>query len=137
LREKESKSQSSERKYIGGHANIACLPSKNIIHSRESRIVLSPEMEFGITHDGFAIDMAGVRERKRKMVRWPERHVYGKLQEHGSRVHIGNGPVPGSENSGSPPWPMGHTSTAGHDRILGFTASRSVRGRSWPPSRLR
>jgi hypothetical protein len=34
---------------------------------------------------------------------WPERHLYGKLQEHGSRVHIGNGPVPGSENNGSHP----------------------------------
>lgn len=35
---------------------------------REGRIVLRRSTEFGITHGGFAINMAGVRERKRKMV---------------------------------------------------------------------
>jgi len=35
---------------------------------RESRIVLRRSKEFGITHDGFAIDIADVRERKRRMV---------------------------------------------------------------------
>ena len=59
-----------ERKYIGGSCpNIACLPSKNIIHSAKVASYFRRSEEFGITHDGFAIDMAGVRERKRKMVR--------------------------------------------------------------------
>ena len=35
---------------------------------RESRIVLRRSKEFGITHDGFAIDIADVRERKRRIV---------------------------------------------------------------------
>src|SRR5271163_1844084 len=59
-----------ERKYIGGSCpNIACLPSKNIIHSAKVASYFSRSKEFGITHNGFTIDMAGVRDRKRRMVR--------------------------------------------------------------------
>src|SRR5437016_6597947 len=59
-----------ERKYIGGSCpNIACLPSKNIIHSAKIASYFRRSKEFGITCEGFAIDMAGVRERKRRMVR--------------------------------------------------------------------
>src|SRR5215467_122078 len=58
-----------DRKYIGGSCpNIACLPSKNIIHSAKIASYIRRSKEFGIAHDGFAIDMSGVRERKRKMV---------------------------------------------------------------------
>src|SRR5580704_3603441 len=58
-----------DRKYIGGSCpNIACLPSKNIIHSAKVASYFRRSKEFGITHDGFAIDMAGVRECKRRMV---------------------------------------------------------------------
>src|SRR5467141_2208701 len=58
-----------DRKYIGGSCpNIACLPSKNIIHSAKVASYFRRSQEFGITHDGFEIDMAGVRERKRRMV---------------------------------------------------------------------
>src|ERR1700730_12352003 len=59
-----------ERKYIGGSLpTIACLPSKNIIHSAKVASYFRRSKEFGIRHDGFAIDMADVRERKRGMVR--------------------------------------------------------------------
>src|ERR1700736_4698893 len=59
-----------ERKYIGGSCpNIACLPSKNIIHSAKVASYFRRSKEFGITHGGFSIDMVGVRERKRRMVR--------------------------------------------------------------------
>src|SRR5258705_12582234 len=58
-----------DRKYIGGSCpNIACLPSKNIIHSARVASYFRRSEEFGITHDGFEIDMAGVREGKRRMV---------------------------------------------------------------------
>src|SRR5271155_3519310 len=58
-----------DRKYIGGSCpNIACLPSKNIIHSAKVVDYFRRSKEFGITCDGFAIDMSGVRDRKRKMV---------------------------------------------------------------------
>src|ERR1700732_3031645 len=58
-----------DRKYIGGSCpNIACLPSKNIIHSAKVASYVRRSKEFGITLDGFVIDMASVRDRKRKMV---------------------------------------------------------------------
>lgn len=58
-----------ERKYIGGSCpNIACLPSKNIIHSAKVASYFWRSGEFGITKDNTRINMAGVRDRKRKMV---------------------------------------------------------------------
>src|SRR3979411_654206 len=58
-----------DRKYIGGSCpNIACLPSKNIIHSAKIASYMRRSTAFGIALDGFTIDMSGVRERKRKMV---------------------------------------------------------------------
>jgi pyruvate/2-oxoglutarate dehydrogenase complex dihydrolipoamide dehydrogenase (E3) component len=58
-----------ERKWIGGSCpNIACLPSKNIIHSAKVASYFFRSEEFGIRKDNTRIDMAGVRERKRKMV---------------------------------------------------------------------
>lgn len=58
-----------DRKYIGGSCpNIACLPSKNVIHSAKVASYFRRSMEFGIAHQGFTVDMSGVRDRKRKMV---------------------------------------------------------------------
>jgi len=58
-----------DRKYIGGSCpNIACLPSKNIIHTAKVVDYFRRSKEFGIAHDGFTIEMSGVRDRKRKMV---------------------------------------------------------------------
>src|SRR5881296_1572302 len=58
-----------ERKYIGGSChNIACLPSKNIIHSAKVASYVRRSEEFGIAIDGFRINMSAVRERKRRMV---------------------------------------------------------------------
>jgi pyruvate/2-oxoglutarate dehydrogenase complex dihydrolipoamide dehydrogenase (E3) component len=55
--------------YIGGSCpNIACLPSKNIIHSAKVASYFHRAKEFGILRGGFTIEMRGVRERKRKMV---------------------------------------------------------------------
>jgi pyruvate/2-oxoglutarate dehydrogenase complex dihydrolipoamide dehydrogenase (E3) component len=58
-----------ERKYIGGSCpNIACLPSKNIIHSAKVASYFRRSEEFGIAVDGFTVDMSAVRDRKRRMV---------------------------------------------------------------------
>jgi pyruvate/2-oxoglutarate dehydrogenase complex dihydrolipoamide dehydrogenase (E3) component len=58
-----------ERKYIGGSCpNIACLPSKNIIHSAKIASYFWRSEEFGITKDNTQIHMPVVRDRKRKMV---------------------------------------------------------------------
>jgi pyruvate/2-oxoglutarate dehydrogenase complex dihydrolipoamide dehydrogenase (E3) component len=58
-----------ERRYIGGSCpNIACLPSKNVIHSAKVASYFRRSEEFGIAKEGFEIDMSAVRDRKRKMV---------------------------------------------------------------------
>lgn len=58
-----------ERKYVGGSCpNIACLPSKNIIHSAKVAELTRRASEFGIKTGPVEIEMTGVRRRKRKMV---------------------------------------------------------------------
>ncbi len=58
-----------ERKFIGGACpNVACLPSKNIIHSAEVASLFRRQQEFGIHTGAVTVDMAGVYARKRKMV---------------------------------------------------------------------
>ena len=58
-----------ERKWIGGSCpNIACLPSKNIIHSAKVASYFYRSAEFGLSKDNVRIDMSAVRDRKRKMV---------------------------------------------------------------------
>src|SRR5882762_5203104 len=58
-----------DRKYIGGSCpNIACLPSKNIIHSARVASYVRRSEEFGIAKEGFTVAMPVVRGRKRRMV---------------------------------------------------------------------
>jgi pyruvate/2-oxoglutarate dehydrogenase complex dihydrolipoamide dehydrogenase (E3) component len=58
-----------DRKYIGGSCpNIACLPSKNIIHSAKVASYVRRSEDFGIAKEGFTVDMSAVRGRKRRMV---------------------------------------------------------------------
>jgi pyruvate/2-oxoglutarate dehydrogenase complex dihydrolipoamide dehydrogenase (E3) component len=58
-----------ERRWIGGSCpNLACLPSKNIIHSAKVASLFYRSEEFGISKDNTRINMPAVRERKRKMV---------------------------------------------------------------------
>ena len=59
-----------ERRYVGGSCpNIACLPSKNIVHSAKVAWYAQRLDEFGMNKPAPGIDMAVVRERKRAMVR--------------------------------------------------------------------
>jgi pyruvate/2-oxoglutarate dehydrogenase complex dihydrolipoamide dehydrogenase (E3) component len=58
-----------ERKYIGGSCpNVACLPSKNVIHSAKVASLVGRHREFGIETGPIAVNMAEVYARKRKMV---------------------------------------------------------------------
>src|ERR1700733_9454124 len=58
-----------ERKYVGGACpNIACLPSKNVIHTAQVASYVRRSEEFGIARERFRVDMRAVRDRKRKMV---------------------------------------------------------------------
>jgi pyruvate/2-oxoglutarate dehydrogenase complex dihydrolipoamide dehydrogenase (E3) component len=58
-----------ERALIGGSCpNIACMPSKNVIHSAKVAQFLRHAAEFGLRAGPATTDMAGVRQRKRAMV---------------------------------------------------------------------
>ena len=58
-----------ERKYVGGACpNIACLPSKNVIHTAQVAHNVRRSEEFGISIDNFRVSMPAVRDRKRRMV---------------------------------------------------------------------
>lgn len=58
-----------ERGLIGGSCpNIACLPSKNIIHSAKVATLAGHGKEFGIGSHEIQVDMTAVRARKRAMV---------------------------------------------------------------------
>ena len=47
-----------EQRWIGGSCpNIACLPSKNIIHSAKVASYFARAEEFGIANSGYTIDM--------------------------------------------------------------------------------
>jgi pyruvate/2-oxoglutarate dehydrogenase complex dihydrolipoamide dehydrogenase (E3) component len=81
-----------ERKYIGGSCpNIACLPSKNVIHSAKVANYFFRSTEFGITKDNVGINMAGVRERKRKMVASEVQFHLDLYKKSGTELIIGSG----------------------------------------------
>src|SRR2546421_2668782 len=64
-----NRTASIERKYVGGACpNIACLPSKNVIHSAKVASLFGRHQEFGIETGPFTVNMAGVYARKKKMV---------------------------------------------------------------------
>lgn len=81
-----------EREYIGGSCpNIACLPSKNIIHSAKVASYFRRSEEFGIINDGYAIDMKVVRERKRTMVKGLVDIYVDNFKKSGSELVMGSG----------------------------------------------
>src|ERR1700755_116032 len=58
-----------ERGLIGGSCpNIACLPSKNLVHSAKAVELARHAETFGLHIGSWTVDMAGVRQRKREMV---------------------------------------------------------------------
>jgi pyruvate/2-oxoglutarate dehydrogenase complex dihydrolipoamide dehydrogenase (E3) component len=81
-----------ERKYLGGSCpNIACLPSKNVIHGAKVASYFRRAAEFGITTEGWRIDLSAVRDRKRKMVDGLMEMHRGKFKASGAEIVWGNG----------------------------------------------
>jgi pyruvate/2-oxoglutarate dehydrogenase complex dihydrolipoamide dehydrogenase (E3) component len=81
-----------ERKYIGGSCpNVACLPSKNIIHSAKVASLVQRHREFGIETGPLAIEMAGVYERKREMVDGIVQVHLDKYHAAGDEIVLGEG----------------------------------------------
>jgi hypothetical protein len=65
-----------EDKRIGGACpNVACLPSKNVIHSAKVAQYFQRGAEFGMIHSDWHVDMAGVNAHRQQL-------VDGNLQAH-------------------------------------------------------
>src|SRR5260370_25794448 len=81
-----------EREYVGGSCpNIACLPSKNVIHTAKVASYFQRSEEFGITKDNFKINMSAVRDRKRKMVDGLIQMHLDNFKASGAELIIGSG----------------------------------------------
>src|SRR5438270_3522502 len=81
-----------ERRYVGGACpNIACLPSKNIIHGAKVASYFRRGAEFGIANGDWKIDMAAVRDRKRTMVDGLVALHLEKYRESGAELVMGQG----------------------------------------------
>ena len=81
-----------EDRYIGGSCpNIACLPSKNIIHSAAIARSVQTAAKFGSHVDSFAISMAEVQTRKRAMVEGLIAMHQGRFKASGAELVLGRG----------------------------------------------
>lgn len=81
-----------ERKWIGGSCpNIACLPSKNEIHSAEAAHFARNGPEFGVMTGPVKVDMAKVRQRKRDMVQALVEAHLKNYRESGAELIMGEG----------------------------------------------
>jgi pyruvate/2-oxoglutarate dehydrogenase complex dihydrolipoamide dehydrogenase (E3) component len=84
-----------ERKYYGGSCpNIACLPSKNVIHSAQIAHYARAATHFGLPSSlavDQTVDMTVVRERKRDMVKGLMEMHAGRFQATGVEVVKGEG----------------------------------------------
>jgi pyruvate/2-oxoglutarate dehydrogenase complex dihydrolipoamide dehydrogenase (E3) component len=87
-----------ERKYVGGSCpNIACLPSKNLIHSSKVASFFWRSEEFGITKDNCKIHMPVVRDRKRRMVAGLVDMHLANFKSSGADLVMGSGRFIGSK----------------------------------------
>jgi pyruvate/2-oxoglutarate dehydrogenase complex dihydrolipoamide dehydrogenase (E3) component len=81
-----------DRKYVGGACpNIACLPSKNVIHSAKVASLARRHREFGIETGPMSIAMAGVYARKREMVEGIVKVHLDNYQMTGAELIFGDG----------------------------------------------
>jgi pyruvate/2-oxoglutarate dehydrogenase complex dihydrolipoamide dehydrogenase (E3) component len=81
-----------ERRYVGGACpNIACLPSKNVIHAAKVASYFRRGAEFGLASDNGKVNMAAVRDRKRKMVEGLVALHLEKYRESGAELVMGSG----------------------------------------------
>ena len=79
-----------ERKYIGGSCpNIACLPSKNVIHSAKVASLAARAAEFGAEVGPVSTNMKAVQMRKRKMVEDLIKVHTGRYEASGAELIMG------------------------------------------------
>jgi pyruvate/2-oxoglutarate dehydrogenase complex dihydrolipoamide dehydrogenase (E3) component len=81
-----------ERRYVGGSCpNIACLPSKNVIHSAKVATYFRRGAEFGLPTVETPVDMTAVRGRKRAMVDGLVELHRHKFEASGAELVMGGG----------------------------------------------
>jgi len=81
-----------ERRWIGGSCpNVNCLPSKNEIQSAKVAALVRHGAEYGAKTGRVAIDMATVRDRKRKMVDDQIAAHLKNYKESGTELIMGSG----------------------------------------------
>jgi pyruvate/2-oxoglutarate dehydrogenase complex dihydrolipoamide dehydrogenase (E3) component len=81
-----------ERQYIGGACpNVACLPSKNFIHSAKVIGLFRRATEFGIETGPWKIHMPAIRQRKRDMVDYVIKSHLDRYHQSGADLIMGEG----------------------------------------------
>jgi pyruvate/2-oxoglutarate dehydrogenase complex dihydrolipoamide dehydrogenase (E3) component len=96
LAKKGERTAAVERQWIGGSCpNIACLPSKNVVHSAKVASLFGRAAEFGIETQPFAIRMEGVRKRKREMVDGLVKTHLANYEKSGAELILGEGRLVG------------------------------------------
>jgi pyruvate/2-oxoglutarate dehydrogenase complex dihydrolipoamide dehydrogenase (E3) component len=81
-----------ERRLIGGSCpNIACLPTKNVVHSAKVADFVRHDRDFGSGTAPATIEMAEVRARKRRMVEGLVSMHIDKYKESGAELVFGEG----------------------------------------------
>ncbi|MFA6916125.1 MAG: mercuric reductase [Parachlamydiales bacterium] len=115
-----------EREYVGGSCpNIACLPSKNIIHSAKVASLFWRSEEFGISKDNCKINMLSVRDRKRKMVNDLVNLHLEHFKNSGAELIIGSGHFVGPKTI-EVKLPNGETQTLFGEKIIISTGSHAT-----------
>ncbi len=81
-----------ERRYIGGSCpNIACLPSKNVIHSANVAHMANQLAAYGLNPSPPGVDMQVVRSRKRMMVTGLIEMHEDRFTQTGTELILGEG----------------------------------------------
>jgi pyruvate/2-oxoglutarate dehydrogenase complex dihydrolipoamide dehydrogenase (E3) component len=81
-----------ERGLIGGSCpNIACLPTKNVVHSAKVADFVRHDRDFGSGTPQASVDIAEVRARKRRMVESLVSMHIDRYKESGAKLVFGEG----------------------------------------------
>jgi len=121
-----------ERKWLGGSCpNIACLPSKNVIHSASVAHLASEAKRFGLpslnsklASEHGIVQMTAVRDLKREMVNGLVEMHEGKLKDTGAELIWGNGKFVGAKKV-EVTAPDGSKSLLTADKVVICTGSRA------------
>ena len=115
-----------EKDAIGGACpNVACLPSKNVVHSAKVASYFQRGAEFGIVHGDWHVDMAAVRARKRKMVDGLHEVHLTNFKKSGAEIVMGFGRFIDAKTV-QVDLNAGGTRTLRSDRIFIDTGSRAT-----------